>query len=119
METRIWHATIVDPLAPSYLPASATRAGAAAGFAENRKIQKYSALLDTHIFVPVAIETLGPINDKGVEFIADLGRQLTQATGEPRESSFFFQRLSITIPRFNAVAFSGSFVKPAIDTDEG
>src|SRR6218665_964245 len=60
----------------------------------------------THIFVPVAIETLGPINDKGLEFIADLGRHLTQATGEPRESSFFFQRLSITIQRFNAVAFS-------------
>ncbi|PGH37340.1 MAG: hypothetical protein CRN43_21760 [Candidatus Nephrothrix sp. EaCA] len=115
----IWDATIVDTLAPSYLPASATRAGAAAGIAEDRKIQKYSALLDTHIFVPVAIETLGPINDKGLEFIADLGRHLTQATGEPRESSFFFQRLSITIQRFNAVAFSGSFVKPAIDTDEG
>src|SRR6218665_492943 len=113
MESLIWDATIVDTLAPSYLTASATRAGAAAGFAENRKIQKYSALLDTHIFVPVAIETLGPI--KGLEFIADLGRHLTQATGEPRESSFFFHRLSITIQRFNAVAFSGSFVKPAID----
>src|SRR6218665_516276 len=75
--------------------------------------------LNIIIFVPVAIETLGPINDKGLEFIADLGRHLTQATGEPRESSFFFQRLSITIQRFNAVAFSGSFVKPAIDTDEG
>src|SRR6218665_1745852 len=47
----IWDATIVDTLAPSYLPASATRAGAAAGIAEDRKIQKYSALLDTHIFV--------------------------------------------------------------------
>src|SRR6218665_3755110 len=31
----IWDATIVDTLAPSYLPASATRAGAAAGFAEH------------------------------------------------------------------------------------
>src|SRR6218665_1652348 len=112
----VWDATIVDTLAPSYLRASATRAGAAAGIAEVRKIQKYSALLDTHIFVPVAIETLGPINDKGLEFIADLGRHLTQ---QPRESSFFFQRLSITIQRFNAVAFSGSFVKPAFDTDEG
>ena len=64
--------TIIDTVAPSYLPASATRAGAAAGFAEDRKIQKYSALLDTHIFVPVAIETLGAINDKGLEFICRL-----------------------------------------------
>src|SRR6218665_3122462 len=37
----IWDATIVDTLAPSYLPAFATRAGAAAGIAEDRKIQKY------------------------------------------------------------------------------
>src|SRR6218665_32795 len=87
----ILDATIVDTLAPSYLPASATQAGAAAGIAEDRKIPKYSALLDTHIFVPVAIKTLGPINDKGLEFIADLGRHLTQVTGEPRESSFFFK----------------------------
>jgi len=37
---------------------SATRVGA-----EDRKNETYSALLDTHIFIPVAIETLGPINE--------------------------------------------------------
>ena len=30
---------------------------------------------------------------EGLEFIADLGRHLTQATGEPRESSFFLNPL--------------------------
>ena len=49
---------VVDTLAPSYLPASATQARAADGFAKDRKNQKYSALLDTHISIPVAMETL-------------------------------------------------------------
>ena len=115
----VWDATVVDTLAPSYLAASATRAGAAAGLAEERKNQKYTALLDTHVFIPIAMETLGPINNKGLDFISDLGRHLTQATGEPRESSFLFQRISITIQRFKAVSLSGSFIKPLIDMDEG
>ena len=59
------------------------------------------------------------MNDKGLESISDLGRHLTQAIGETRESTFLFQRVSITIQRFNAVAFSGSSIKPAIDMDEG
>lgn len=59
-------------------------------------------------FIPVAIETLGPISDKGLELISYIGRRLTQATGGPKESTFFFQRLSLTKQRFNALAFSGS-----------
>ena len=86
----IWDATIVDTLAQSYLPASATRAGAAAGIAEDRKIQKYSDLLDTHIFVPVAIETLGPINDKVLEFIADLGVILPRQQANLESPASFF-----------------------------
>ena len=114
----VWDATVVDTFAPSYLPVSATRAGAAAGLAEDRKNQKYNALLSTHFFIPLAMETMGPINSKGLNFISDLGRHLTQVTSEPREASFLFQRLSMTIQRFNAVAFSGTFVKPLSDMDE-
>jgi hypothetical protein len=36
----VWDATVVDTFAPSYLPDSATRAGAAAGVAEDRKNHK-------------------------------------------------------------------------------
>ena len=109
---------MVDTLAPSYLAASATRAGAAAGLAEERKNQKYRALLDTHVFIPIAMETLGPINNKGLDFISDLGVNCHKPPANP-ESRFLFQRISITIQRFNAVAFSGSFIKPLIDMDEG
>jgi hypothetical protein len=64
------------------------------------------------------METMGPINSKGLAFISDLGRHLTQVTSEPREASFLFQRLSVTIQRFNAIAFSGTFIRPLSDMDE-
>jgi len=40
-----------------------------------------------------------------MDFISDLGHNLTWSTSDPRESSFLFQRLSISVQRFNAVAF--------------
>src|SRR6218665_558597 len=43
---------------------------------------RYSALLNTHVFVPLAMETLGPINVTDQNFMRDLGRKLTTSTGE-------------------------------------
>jgi len=108
----VWDATVVDTLAPSYVAASATRAGAAAEIAEERKNSKYSFLNDNHLFVPIAFETMGPISEQGADIITELGRRLSLVTGEPRETSYLFQRISVTIQRFNFVAFNGSFIKP-------
>src|SRR6218665_52589 len=56
----VWDATVVDTLESSYVQATAAMAGAAAEIATERKNAKYSALLNTHVFVPLAMETLGP-----------------------------------------------------------
>ena len=64
---------------------TAVTAGDAAEIAENRKNQKYQTLLDTHDFIPLALETLGPINLRGLELITEMGRHLTKATDEVRE----------------------------------
>src|SRR6218665_127621 len=69
---------------------------------------KYSTLLNTHVFVPLAMEILGPINVKGQNFLRNLGRKLTTSTGDSRETCFLLQRLSITIQRFNSVTFHGT-----------
>lgn len=114
----VWDATVIDTLAPSYLTASAAQSGAAAAIAEDRKMQKYHAFLQDHVFIPLALETMGPINTAGLNFISDLGRHLTLATGEQRETTYLFQRLSITMQRFNAVAFRGSFNKSTPDKDD-
>jgi len=41
--------------------------------------------------------------------ISDLGRRITQSTDDHCESAFLFQRLSVLIQRYNAVAVLGTF----------
>ena len=47
---------------------------------------------------------MGAINKDGVDFLSDLGRRITQSTDDHRESVFLFQRLSVLIQRYSAVA---------------
>jgi len=52
---------------------------------------------------------MGAINEAGLNFLGDLGRRITKHTDDHRESAFLFQRISILIQRFNAVAVLGTF----------
>jgi len=106
-----WDVTVTDTLAPSYSSLSITISGAVAEAAANRKRDKYVDIAATHIFMPIAVETMGPICDEAVEFLCGIGSRLTAITNNPRETSFLFQRLSVLIQRYNAVAFNGSFVE--------
>ena len=54
-----WDVTAPDTLAQSHLQATAGCAGAAAAKAEATKVAKYAELASTHVFVPLAFETLG------------------------------------------------------------
>jgi len=63
------------------------------------------------MFQPVALETLGPINDSAVHFLSELGSRIGTASGEIREHQFLFQRLSVTIQRFNSILLHNSFVE--------
>ena len=110
-----WDATVTDTLAESYLPVTSVTPGAAAEGAADRKELKYHDLEKSHVFIPLAFETLGPINKKAMAFITELGQRLSSVSGDQRESSFLYQRLSIAIQRFNSIAFSGTF--QTTDTD--
>ena len=68
-----WNVTVTDTLAESYLLATSSAAGAAAEGAAERKELKYQSLVQSHTFVPLAFETLGPINSKRQDFSMDLG----------------------------------------------
>ena len=63
------------------------------------------------IFQPVAVESLGPINASGRVFLSKLGRKLADQSGDDREISFLFQRLSVLIQRYNAILLHDYFVK--------
>jgi len=66
---------VTDIVAPSYLPQTYSVSGAAAELAANRKIAKYRQLTTSYHFVPVAFETMSPINSSGMELITELGRR--------------------------------------------
>ena len=84
-----WDATAIHTCATSYIHLSAATTGGAAEQAAERKITKYSSLPATHDFIPVAIESLGPINSTGLEFLQELGRRMTElrATNAKRLTS--------------------------------
>jgi len=65
----------------------------------------------------VAVETHGPLSVSSVSFLVDLGRKISERTGEPLEVLFLFQRISVLIQRFNPVLFHKTFpVEDDIDT---
>ena len=103
-----WDFTSPDTLANSHLQFTSTVPGSAAERAARGKEQKYTSLQTSHIFIPVAIESLGSWNAEGEQLVKDLGRRLTAVTGEPRETSFLFQRISIAVQRGNAAAVLGT-----------
>jgi len=98
-------------LADSYVATAAREAGSAAEEAATRKTAKYLNIQVHHIFLPVAVESLGPINISGRAFLSKLGRKLVNQSGDDREISFLFQRLSVSIQRYNAILLHDCFVK--------
>ena len=98
--------TVTCPLAESYIDRAAVEAGAAAEMAVTRKEEKYVDLSARYIFEP--IETLGVFNASARHLLDELGRRITENTGEARETSFLYQRISISVQRFNAVLLHDS-----------
>ena len=60
----------------------------------------------------VAIETSGAWCSQSAEFIEDLGRRITTITNEPLETTYLYQRMSVTLQRGNAVAYRNTFSEP-------
>ena len=113
----IWDVTVADTLAASYLSTTSITSGGAAEIAASKKEAKYSELSRSYSFVPFACETMGPMNSKALTFLCDLGRRISAVTGDLREGSFLFQRISMAIQRFNGVCFKGTFISSP-DFDE-
>ena len=49
-------------------------------------------------------------NADGLTFLREIGRRLSVLSGDPRETSFLFQRVSVINQRCNAAAIAGCFV---------
>ena len=73
------------------------------------KCDKYVDLANNHLFVPIAIDSLGLFCSDGITFLIELGHRMTMVTGEVRETAHMFQRLSVAMQHFNRVRFRCSF----------
>ena len=76
----------------------------------NNKTAKHDLLAQTgRLFQPIATETLGPLNKSSIAFFSELGHKIASISGDNREPSFLFQRMSIAIQCFNSVLLHNSF----------
>jgi len=57
--------------------------------------QLYADLPNSYTFQPLAFGTLGPLSSSTVVFLTELGRRLSASTGEPCQTAFLLQRLSL------------------------
>ena len=104
----VWDATCVDTFAATYLNQCALQAGHAANTAEHNKTTKYQALRDRYIFQPVAFETSGVLGCSTMTFLCDIGRKMTAESGDPRETAWLRQRVSIAVQRGNSASITAS-----------
>ena len=104
----VWDATCVDTLAPSHISLAVRESGAVAADAELRKKQKYLLLDSTHHFVPVAVETLGPIGQEARVFLREVAHRITASTQEPLALQYLLQRVAVAVQRGNTASVLGS-----------
>ena len=102
-----WDVTVPDTYAASHIQATAIFAVAAVEKASDNKM--YYDLATTHIFMPIAVETSGAWCSQSAQFVEDLRRRITAVTNEHLETTYLYQRLSVSLQRGNAVAFNNTF----------
>ena len=61
------------------------------------------------LFESVTLETLSPLDLSALDFLGQLGRWLSAATGDVRKTAVLFQRLPVVIQRHNSVLIYESF----------
>ena len=80
-----WDVKVVDTLASSYTSTTSVIPYGAAEAAATRNRAKYAEIIQSDLFVPIAIETLGPINMDGQRFLDSLGERLSSVSGDPEK----------------------------------
>ena len=64
------------------------------------------------MFEPMAVEALGVFNASAIRFLNNLGRRISSISGDTRETSHLYQRVSVLVQRFNAVLLHDSLPVP-------
>ena len=92
----------------SVINETAIEAGKAASKAENAKRSKYPDLVNRYRFEPIAIETSGVFGPTTRQIIQEIGKSISEKTGDKRETLWLKQRLNIAIQKGNALSIISS-----------
>jgi len=111
-----WDVTVWAMTTASYVTAARCTAGAAAEKAADRKCAKYTELSAGYEFQSVAVKSHGPLSEATASFLVKLGSKISQRSGEPLETQFLFQRVSMLIQCFDSILYHETF-PVEVDTD--
>jgi len=98
-QSLVWDFTCPDTLTASHLNVVVTGLGQVANHVEQLKIDEYVALSKEFQFVPIVIETLGPVGEEATRFLQELGRRIEAVTRDSRSMLFLWQRLSVGVQK--------------------
>ena len=59
----------------------------------------------------MAIETSGIFDNEAKEFLQQVGHRCIEMTGDPNETIYLFQQISVAFQRGNAITFNGTFAE--------
>jgi len=62
-----------------------------------------------YTFQPIALETLGPINESAAQFLNDLGYRIIYVSAADKEGQLILQLISVALQRFDAILLYESF----------
>ena len=74
--------------------------------AEKKKLAHYQQLSESgYLVMPVATETIG---SWALSFIKDIGKRISEQTGDKKATTFLFQALGIANQRGNSASIAGT-----------
>ena len=94
-----WDVTVSHTYADSHINVTSSEAGAAARArqAASTKNTKYIDITSTHIVYPRAIKLQVHWNVQALEVSEQIGRRVTEASKDQKETMYLFRRLSMAI----------------------
>ena len=67
----------------------------------------YSDLCQSHMFVPIAVESAGSLGKDALDFFQDLNRCIKSISKDPQSYLKLCQKISVCIQHFNSVSILG------------
>jgi len=101
---------VVDTLGNAYLQQSAITSASATETGAVKKRNKYSSLSSTHDFFSSGTRNTWTHECQHPGVLGTNRKAFDQGYDGPCETMFFFQRLSVTVQRFNASCLANTYV---------